>query len=130
MFFRKLPQNLLEFSENFRKLRLCSTNINPGRLKLFQTQVTAFRRSVHSFVNQHNFMGSDQNNPKMDFSFLWSQGIHVILDQKSNLGFTQRNAPLVSTWRYLKIKRKPNVTSLHDKVSGRRMSHPPNGYKL
>ena len=39
-------------------------------------------------------MGSDKNNPKMDSSFLWSQGIHLILDQKSNLGFSQRNAPL------------------------------------
>ena len=40
-------------------------------------------------------MGRDKNNPKMDFSFLWSQGIHVILDQEPYLGFSQRNAPLV-----------------------------------
>ena len=40
-------------------------------------------------------MGRDKNNPKMDFSFLWSQGTHVILDQKSYLGFSQRYAPLV-----------------------------------
>ena len=42
-------------------------------------------------------MGSDKNIPKMDFSFLWLQGIHLILDQKTNLGFSQRNAPPVPT---------------------------------
>ena len=30
-------------------------------------------------------MGSDKNNPEMDFSFLLSQGIHVILDEKSRV---------------------------------------------